>query len=237
MRIREIAQDRPRFGYRRITVILRRRGIRVSKNTVFRIYQEEALGLKKVTRKRKRLSKLRVIPPPACRPGERWSIDFVTDKLVSGRYFRALCVVDQFSRKCLGVIARESYSGTAVANVLDDIARKSGGHPGMITLDNGPEFTGVVFDSWARDRKVSLDFITPGRPSENGFVESFNGRLRDECLNVSRFRTLLEAQAVINSWCNDYNNVRPHSSLRDRVPDEIWKSFQKDLDLAVIGTA
>jgi putative transposase len=229
--IRELAHDRPRFGYRRITVMLRRNGYRVSKNTVFRIYQREGLGLKKVSRKcAKRLAKSRVKPSPATMPNQRWSIDFIFDHLANGTRYRSLSVIDQFSRKCLGVVPRIRFNGADVTQTLDEIAGLVGGYPKSITSDNGSEFTGLVYDEWTKRNGIHPDFIMPGKPTQNGFVESFHGKIRDECLAINSFHSLTEAKRVIAQWVEDYNCVRPHSSLRDQVPDKIWKDFQIDLD-------
>ncbi len=208
--------------------MLHRQGIQVSKNTVFLLYKELGLGLMKNRKKNKRLARVRIIPAVAKRPGERWSIDFISDRIATGQAFRSLCVVDQYSRKCLGIRASPTYPASLVTMCLDEIAAENGHYPESITLDNGPEFTGLVFDSWAAEHNISLDFIKPGKPSQNGFVESFNGRLRDECLNISRFRTLAEALVELDIWRQDYNKLRPHSSLGDRVPDELWLSFRRD---------
>ena len=139
-------------------------------------------------------------------------------------------MIDQFSRKCLGIPFRKSFRSTDVTGCLDLIAKKAGGYPKIITSDNGPEFTGLVFDEWARKNGVRLDFIRPGKPTENGLVESFHARLRDECLSVNRFDTLGDAQRVTEEWVEDYNCFRPHSSLKDRVPNELWSQFQAELD-------
>lgn len=229
MRIRDLAVARPRFGYRRITVMLKRDGMRIGKNRVYRIYRAECLQLNKQRKHAKRLARCRVAPTAATHPNHRWSMDFIHDRTTDGRTFRTLCIVDQFSRKCLGAVCQREYPSAKVAAVIDEIAHKTRGFPAIITLDNGPEFTSVVFDKWAHEKNVQLDFITPGRPCENGFAESFHGRLRDECLNTQVFRTLAEAQLLINEWVSDYNSVRPHSSLNDQVPEKIWLKFQQDL--------
>jgi putative transposase len=210
-KIRDIAGDRPRFGYRRITIMLRRQGIRVGKNTVFKIYRDLGLGLKRKVPKRKFLARARVCPPPASKVGQRWSIDFISDRLDSGRPFRSLCVIDQFSRKCLGIYPSHTFPARHVVACLDQVAARYGAYPASITLDNGPEFTSLVFDAWAAEHRIGLGFIAPGKPNQNGFIESFNGRLRDECLNLRRFRTLAEASAELEIWRNDYNATRPHS--------------------------
>ena len=230
-KVKEIALNRPRFGYRRITVLMKRDGIKVSKNTVWSIYREESLGIKKLTRQAaKRASRMRIVPSPATAPNERWSIDFIYDHLTSGFRIRGLSVIDQFSRKCLGVDFCKSYNGLQVTEALDSIAVRIGQYPKIITLDNGPEFTGLVFDEWARKHGVHLDFTRPGKPTDNGLVESFHARLRDECLSVNRFDTLAEAQNITQRWIDDYNNFRPHSSLKDRVPNDLWSHFQGELD-------
>ncbi len=169
------------------TIMLNREGIKVGKDRVYRIYAEEGLNLKNANKKRKRLSFTRVTPEPATKPGERWSIDFITDRLTNGKQFRSLTVVDQFSRKCFGVTAQHSFPAESVTKALDELARRAGRYPESITLDNGPEFRGLVFDLWASERSINLDFIAPGKPTQNGFVESFNGRLRDEFLNLNLF--------------------------------------------------
>lgn len=210
--------------------MLKRQGLKVGKNRIFRLYKEESLGLKKRTRKRKYLAKHRVRPDQATRPNQRWSIDFISDRLVSGQAFRSLVVIDQYSRKCLCSVPRKTYPSSEVVKVLTKAAWEAGEFPETITLDNGPEFISSVFDEWASEHNIELDFIPPGRPNQNGFVESFNGKFRDECLNVSIFQTMEEASKEIQEWVCDYNKVRPHSALADKAPEEIWKRFQKDLD-------
>jgi len=127
-------------------------------------------------------------------------------------------------------VCHRTYPSNKAIEVLENILQSSRGVPSMITLDNGPEFTSIAFDKWAHERNIQLDFIAPGRPCENGFADSFHGRIRDECLNTHVFRSIAEAQFLINEWVNDYNNVRPHSSLKDEVPEKIWLKFQKDLE-------
>lgn len=229
MRIRDIASSRPRFGGRRIWALLRREGLKVNKKLVRRLYKEMGLSLRWRKSKR-RSSHLRIVPLAAARPGQRWSLDFMSDKLASGAKYRLLNVIDIYSRKCLGSVVSRSFPSLRVTYELDKIAFKSGGYPEIITLDNGTEFTSLIFDEWARKHSIKLDFITPGRPCENGFIESFNGRLRDECLESETFRTLEEAQVKIYCWQKDYNSVRPHTSLKDQTPDKVWQYFQRDLE-------
>ena len=230
-RIKEFAGDRPRFGYLRITALLRRSGLRVSKNTVYKIYKEEKLELsrKKIRKFKKRPGIPRVCLSAAEYPGERWSIDFIHDHLSTGRSIRIFSVIDQYSRKCLGLFVRKSFQGREVVNCLDEVA-SSWGNPKSITSDNGPEFTSAEYESWAHRNEVLTAYIQPGRPSQNGFIESFHGRFRDECLKMNIFEDLRDCEKVIVEWKRDYNNLRPHSSLNDEVPSKIWKQFQRDLD-------
>lgn len=229
IRIRDIASARPRFGIRRVWAVLRRDGLKVNKKLVRKIYKELGLCLRWQKSKR-RISHLRIIPAPASRPNQRWSLDFMSDKLSSGAKYRILNVIDIYSRKCLGCSVSRSFPSAKVTNELDKFARKAGGYPEVITLDNGTEFTSLIFDEWARKHGIKLDFITPGRPCENGFIESFNGRLRDECLEFETFRTLDEAQLKLSLWQKDYNYVRPHTSLKDQTPSKVWQSFLKELE-------
>jgi putative transposase len=219
MRLRELAGARPRWGYRRLHILLRREGWLVNHKKVLRLYREEGLMLRIRRRKRKLASWVRVPPPGPSRPNERWTLDFVSDALSDGRRMRILTVLDVMSRESLAVEAATSFPSTRVTLVLDRLmARK--GKPSMITLDNGTEFTGRHFDAWAYRNGIRLDFIRPGRPVENAHIESFNGRLRDECLNTHWFAGLDEARQILEDWRRDYNETRPHSSLADLVPSE-----------------
>ena len=210
--------SRVRFGYRRLAVMLRREGWTVGKRLVYRLYRE--LGLVMRTRRyRKRASHGRVMPPLASKANERWSMDFVTDRLEDGRPFRTLTIVDQYTRECPALLPATSLSGTAVAACLDRLAGDRG-LPGSITVDNGTEFYSRAMDAWAYRNGVKLDFIRPGKPVDNGFIESFNGRLRDECLNVHLFWSIQDAQEKLEQWRVDYNTRRPHGSLGDLPPAE-----------------
>lgn len=190
---------------------------------VYRVYREEKLSLR--VRKRRRIASLVRVPMDVPkRPNLRWSMDFVSDQLGStGRRFRCLTIVDDFTRECLAIEVDTSLPGDRVARVLDRLAFLRG-LPQGIVIDNGPEFTGRALDTWAFARKVKLDHIRPGKPVENAFIESFNGRLRDECLNEHWFSTLKEAQVRIEAWRQDYNRNRPHSSLGDMTPEEFAKT-------------
>jgi putative transposase len=226
-RIRELAAARPRFGYRRIGVLLRREGWIVNQKRVYRIYREEGLGVR-TKRRRKRASHVRLLVPPAEGPNERWSMDFVTDRLERGRQFRVLRVVDNFSRECPLLEAGVSLTGKAVARALERLSFTRP-LPRVITVDNGSEFYSRVMDSWAYRRGVQLQFIQPGKPVENAFSESFNGRLRDECLNANLFSPIDDARRRPVAWVLDYNTQRPHSSLGDRTPTEFASGRQPEV--------
>ena len=220
MRIREIAEVRRRFGYRRVHVMLLREGWQLNHKRTYRIYRQEGLSVRTKKRK-KRGSHLRVVPASAAAPNERWSMDFVADSLLDGRAFRALTVVDNFSRESLIVQADFSLTGAKVAAALDRVCGELGrGYPKMITVDNGTEFYSRAMDAWAYRHGVRLDFIRPGRPVENAFIESFNGRLRDECLNAEVFFSIADANEKITAWRIDHNTCRPHSSIGNLAPAE-----------------
>ena len=218
MRLKELAASRPRFGYRRLHLLLRREGWRVNHKLIHRLYCEEDLQVR--TRKRRKVAmQPRLKLERASRVDERWSMDFVTDQLVDGRYFRVFTVVDQFSRECVALHAGVSIRSKDVGEVLDAAIRRRSA-PSSITCDNGTEFTSRYFDAWAYFRKIDLDFIRPGKPVENAFIESFNGRFRDECLNQGWFTDLADAQAAMAAWKEDYNESRPHTSLGGLAPQE-----------------
>jgi len=216
LRLRELASVRVRFGYRRLTILLQREGWRVNAKRIYRLYKEEGLEVR--TKVRKKIARRRpVIVEVAMAPNQRWSMDFVAVRLEDGRPFRILTVIDQFTRECVGMLAKRYLSGSDVASVLDRVVAERG-TPFSITVDNGSEFAGRAMDAWAHHRGVQLAFIRPGRPVENGFIESFNGRLRDECLNVELFVSIEEAQQILEAWRFDYNHHRPHSALGDKAP-------------------
>jgi putative transposase len=225
MRIRDIAHQRPRFGYLRIHVMLRREGWPVNKKRVRRLYRLEGLQLRMRVRRRKHMCLHRGVPPQAQRTHERWSMDFVHDQLFGGRPFRMLTVLDQFSRQSALIEPRFSFSGRDVADALDGIVKRTG-TPASITIDHGTEFTSKALEEWAYRRGVKLDFTHPGKPTENGHIESFNGRLRDECLNVNQFMSIDDAREQIERWRLDYNAHRPHSSLGNLTPSEFARSRQ-----------
>ena len=218
LRLRELAEKRRRFGCPRLHVLLKREGLVINHKRTERIYHEEGLSLRLKKRKR-RPAGARVKLPLPRKPNEHWSMDFVQDALQDGRKFRALTVVDDFSRECPTIEIDTSIGGFRVARVLDRLS-ESRGLPESITVDNGPEFAGKTLDEWAYRKGVKLNFIQPGKPVQNAYVESFNGRLRDECLNESWFKSLDEARTIIEDWRIDYNRVRPHSSLDNLTPEE-----------------
>jgi putative transposase len=221
LRLKELAAVRIRFGYRRLTVLLRREGWKVNAKRIYRLYREEGLAVR--TRKRKKAaSRARVIGPPADGPNQRWSMDFMSDRLVDGSAFRILTAVDQYSRECLLLEADTSMSGKKVVNCLQHLSQQRP-LPRGITVDNGSEFYSKAMDAWAYGNGVQLEFIQPGKPAENGYVESFNGRLRDECLNTELFFSLADARQKLGRWRQDYNQSRPHSALGDLTPEEFYR--------------
>jgi putative transposase len=218
-RLRELAAARVRFGYRRLTVLLKREGWRVNAKRIYRLYGLEGLEVR--TKPRKKLASRARVPRPApARPNERWTMDFVSARLADGRWFRTLTVLDVYTRESLALVADRSLTGVKVAAALTPIVAQRRA-PDAITVDNGSEFVSRAMDAWAYAHDVRLDFIRPGKPVENAFIESFNGRLRDECLNAHVFVSTTEAQCVLDAWRHDYNHVRPHSALHDRTPADI----------------
>lgn len=225
LRIREIAHARPRFGYLRIWVLLRREGWAINRKRVRRLYRLEGLQVRMRVRRRKHMALHRGPAPAATGPAERWSMDFVHDAFTDGRQFRVLTVVDHWSRQSPIVEVARSMSGVTVSETLDR-ALGSTTAPRSITVDHGTEFQSRALEEWAYRRGVQLDFIRPGKPVENAFIESFNGRLRDECLNVHQFVSLADAKAKIEAWWVDYNQRRPHSSLGHLTPNEFVEQRQ-----------
>ncbi len=217
-RIIELSGARRRFGYRRLHALLRREGWSVNHKAVYRIYREEDLQVRK--RKRKRVCPVdrRPIELPG-RVNERWSMDFVSDGLSNGSRFRTLNIVDDFSRECPAIEVDTSLPGTRVARVLERLA-ETRGLPKVIVVDNGPELISKALDEWAYRNRVRPHFIEPGKPIQNAFVESFNGRIRDECLNEHWFTSLNDARQTIEAWRIDYNTQRPHGSLAYDTPEE-----------------
>jgi putative transposase len=218
-RMKELASTHVRYGYRRLTVLLRREGWKVNAKRIYRLYTEEGLLVR--TKQRKKIARRQRLPAPvAAYPNQCWAMDFVSDKLADGRSFRMLTVVDQFTRECVALEADRSMNGDKVVTTLTAAVGNRQAAPQSITVDNGSEFSGRVVEAWAMAHGVQLNFIRPGRPVENGFIESFNGRLRDECLNVSWFTSVADARRKLSQWREQYNDHRPHSALADRTPNE-----------------
>jgi putative transposase len=215
-RLRELANARRRFGYRRLFILLRKEGEASGINRIYRLYREEGLTVRK-RRGRRRAVGTRAPILVEARANARWSLDFVHDQLSNGRRFRILNVVDDVTRECLAAIPDTSISGRRVARELTDLIERRG-KPGLIVSDNGTEFTSHAILAWAEDNAVAWHFIAPGRPMQNGFCESFNGRMRDELLNESLFFGLDHAKAKIKAWVRDYNHHRPHSALGYQAP-------------------
>lgn len=225
-RLKELAEKRPRWGYRRLYVLLKREGCKRNRKLVQRLYREEGLS---VRRRRRRKMAAVARSPMTCPlgPNERWSIDFVRDTLADGRVFRGFTVVDDFTRECPAIEVDHSLPGDRVAKILDRLSSERD-LPKAIVCDNGPEFQGQALDFWAHRHGITLSFIQPGKPVQNAFVESFNGKLRDECLNENYFTSLSDAQITIEAWRKDYNETRPHSSLGDLTPAEYVMKIRSD---------
>jgi putative transposase len=220
--LREKAAQRRRFGYRRLLIVLQRDGWTDNHKRVFRIYRQEGLQVKR--RIKKRTAKWRGEKPMAAqRPNQRWSLDFMSDQLADGRRFRLLNVVDDFTRECLAVEVDTSLTGQRVTRVLERLCATRG-RPERLVSDNGPEFTGQAVDSWAYQRGVQWQFIEPGKPVQNAYIESFNGKFRNECLNEHWFERLDQARTLVELWRQDYNECRPHSSLGNRTPREFARA-------------
>lgn len=220
-RLRELAAVRVSWGYKRLHVILRREGWQVNHKLVYRLYTEERLALK-----RKRPKKRKSVAPREARPvvtaaNERWAMDFVHDVLSGGRTVRVLTVVDVFSRECVALVAQTSFRGEDVARILTEAGERRGKLPALISVDNGTEFTSKALDHWAYWNRVKLDFSRPGKPTDNAHIEAFNGSLRRECLSQHWFIDLEEAQRILDHWRDEYNNLRPHSSLGLRPPAHV----------------
>ncbi|MFS0774251.1 IS3 family transposase [Sphingomonas sp. 1P08PE] len=216
-RLREIAAERRRFGYRRLGIMLAREGLVMNHKKLLRLYREENLRVRR-RRGRKRAMGTRAPMALPQGPNQRWSLDFVSDTLISGRRIRILAVVDDFTRECLALVVDTSLSGARVARELDAIVAARGVPPLMIVSDNGTELTSLAILRWTQDRPVEWHYIAPGKPQQNGYVESFNGRLRDECLNETLFVSLGHARSVLRLWRDDYNHVRPHSGIGGLTP-------------------
>ena len=217
-RIGEIAAVKRRYGYRRVYLRLRREGWEVNRKRVYRLYREAGLAVRRRKRKRIGLVERKPLPKPLA-ANLSWSMDFVSDGLADGRRLRCLNIVDDCTRECLAIEVDTSITGARVKAVLQRLA-DTRGLPESITVDHGPEFEGQVLDTWAYQANVQLSFIRPGKPNENAYIESFNGKFRDECLNEHWFITMEQARRIIEAWRREYNTERPHSSLGNLTPEE-----------------
>lgn len=216
-RIKEIASEKPRYGYRRIHILLKREGWPVNVKRVYRLYKQEGLQMRKKVPKRRVCPQLRQVRLPAQKQNQCWSMDFVADQLYNGQKLRCLTIVDNHTRICPAIGVGFRYTACQVIETLN-LAVKRYGQPACIRVDNGPEFISKELDLWAYARGVQLDFSRPGKPTDNAFIESFNSRFRQECLNQHWFLSLEDAQAKIKEWWQDYNDVRPHSALGELTP-------------------
>jgi putative transposase len=225
--LKALAAARPRWGQERLHVLVRRQGYMVNHKRTERLYRELGLSLR-LRKRSKRASTVRVPAAIPMGPNQRWSIDFVSDQLVTGQRLKCLTVVDDFTRESLGILVARSISGQLVGDFFDHLAATRP-LPKVIVCDNGPEFTCVALDRWADRNQVKLSFIQPGKPQQNAFIESFNGKLRVECLNEQLFYDLADARAKIESWRIDYNENRPHRSLNQMTPVEFAKYYENEL--------
>jgi putative transposase len=223
-KIREIASERRRFGYRRIHLMLKRQGEIMNLKKLRRLYREERLQVKRRGGRKRALGTRRPILLPDA-PNRRWSLDFVSDAFTDGRRFRIFAVVDDFTRECLSLVADTSISGRRVARELDIVIHRRG-RPATCVSDNGTELTSTVILEWSQDRRIDWHYIAPGKPQQNAFIESFNARLRDELLNETLFSSLDQARAALAAWKEDYNHARPHSALGNITPKEFADRFR-----------
>ncbi|MCS5958758.1 IS3 family transposase [Klebsiella variicola subsp. variicola] len=231
LRIREIAETRIRYGWPRIHIQLRREGWPVNHKKTHRIYCLEGLNLRKKRPRRHVSAAHRQQRPVLTGVDQCWSMDFVSDNLFNGRRFRALTVVDNFSRECVAIHAGKSLKGEDVVGVMERLRVLGKRLPVRIQTDNGSEFISKSLDKWAYEHGVTMDFSRPGKPTDNPFIESFNGSLRDECLNIHWFLSLEDVQDKLDNWRREYNHERTHSSLNDMTPAEFIRSLRKDEDL------
>ena len=218
-KIKKIAHEKRRFGYRRIHMVLKREGLKINHKKVYRIYTELGLKVRKRKHRRKAVGE-RKVEALITKPNQRWALDFVSDALSDGRRIRLLPIIDVYTRQCLKLVVNTSLSGKSVIKALEE-AMEEFGHPEEIISDNGTEFTSNAVLQWCHQRKQSWKYIAPGKPYQNGSVESFNGKLRDECLNENWFLSLKDAKMLIETWREEYNSERPHSALGGRTPNEV----------------
>ncbi len=230
--MRELAAERPRWGWRRLKVLFKREGIAIGYDRFLRIYRANSLQVR--PRRKRKVNYVRGnVVPAVTRPNERWSIDFMHDRLANGRKIRTLNIVDDFTRECLALRIAYSLGSTDVIREFEDIAFERG-FPETIRFDNGPEFTSLAMLRWSAERRVRPHFIDPGKPTQNANIESLNGKIRDELLNLHSFTTIFEARRAAEAWRNDYNDVRPHSSSRPANTKGVCRSIQNQPHLTII---
>jgi len=217
-RLKKLAYRRKTFGYRRLHVLLKREGFTMNHKKFYRIYREEGLSRRRKKKKRYQERFKRPLEKPS-KPNQRWAMDFVSDSLNNGSKVRMLNIVDVFTKECPAIVVSSSLPSSKVISTLDYLA-ETRGLPEAITVDNGPEYTSEMTINWAKERGVFLDHITPGKPTENGYIESFNGKFREECLDQNWFRNLKEAKRIVEDWRQDYNKERPHSAIGYMTPEE-----------------
>jgi putative transposase len=231
LRLKELAESRVRYGYRRLQVLLRREGWPVNHKRIYRLYRLEGLVIRQKTPRRKRSSRYRGDRLDITRPNQTWAMDFVSDTLFDGRPIRVLTVVDCHTRESLAIEPRASFRALHVVDALDRISRDRG-RPKSIRCDNGPEFAGRVLDQWAFFNQVELDFSRPATPTDNAYIESFNARLRQELLNASWFLSLADAKARMEEWRKEYNEERPHTALKNLTPKEYLEQARSPAGVA-----
>lgn len=230
--IRTLARSKPRYGYRRLTALLRREGQRVNHKRVWRVCRELKLQVR--WRRRRRIVRCPPAAAAVVAANQEWAMDFVSDTVASGRTIRALVAVDAYTRECLEIEVATSIPSQRVTRVLERVGAERG-YPGSIRVDNGPEFTSRHFLSWCQERGISVTYIEPGKPTQNALVESFNGRFRDECLNASWFRNVVDGREKIGAWKWEYNQQRPHSALGYRTPAEFAAQAEAPAQAARTG--
>lgn len=235
MRMKEIAQSRVRYGCNRIFTLLRREGWKDNHKRVHRLYCLEGLNLRTKRHRRSRSAAHRLTRPEVSKINQCWSMDFMTDALFNGKRFRILTIVDNFSRKCHALEVGQSLKGIDVVQTMNRIKHQAGHVPERIQVDNGSEFISKDFDRWAYENNVTLDYSRPGRPTDNPFIESFNGSFRDECLNTNWFLSMEDAQSKVECFRRDYNEYRPHSSLQGLTPDQIESGFQDNPEISILA--
>ena len=218
LRLKELAEARVRYGYRRLHILLQREGWRTNHKKIYRIYSEEGLSIRTKSPRRRRASRYRIGRSSAAGMNDVWAMDFMSDRLFDGRPFRILTIVDCHTRESLSSAPRTNFRAYQVIEELDRLLRLRG-KPRSLRVDNGPEFAGRMLDQWAYLNGVTLDFSRPGKPTDNAFIEAFNSRLRQECLNASWFLSMADARARIEEWRCDYNQNRPHTSLGGLTPE------------------